>query len=226
MSAATTGELSLTAFLTLDGVTQAPGGPTEDTTGGFRHGGWVVPHFDDELGARITGFFSTANAFLLGRRTYDIFAAHWPKVTDPGDPVATALNARPKYVASRTQARFEWQGTVPVRDVVREVAALKRSLSGELQVHGSSDLAQTLIANDLVDEYRLIVFPVVLGSGRRLFGSGAVPATLRLVTSAATPRGVLIGVYRRAGKLATGDVVLKDDGTYEMVSEGPRPGAA
>jgi dihydrofolate reductase len=226
MSTATPAELSLTAFLTLDGVTQAPGGPTEDTSDGFRHGGWVVPHFDDDLGVAMTGFFSKASAFLLGRRTYDIFAAHWPKVTDPADPVAAALNGLPKHVASRTLDRFTWSGTSPVRDVAREVAALKQSLSGELQVHGSSDLAQTLIAHDLIDEYRLLVFPVVLGSGRRLFGSGTVPATLRLQSSAATPRGVLVSVYRRAGQLATGDVILKDDGTYEMVSEGPRPAAA
>jgi dihydrofolate reductase len=210
--------LSLTAFVTLDGVTQAPGGPTEDTTDGFRHGGWVVPHFDDVLGATIDEIFAKAGAFLLGRRTYDIFAGHWPKVTDPGDRIAAALNALPKHVASRTQTQFAWKGTSPVRDVVREVAALKRSVAGELQLHGSSDLAQTLIANDLVDEYRLIVFPVVLGSGRRLFGRGTVPAALQLVKSSTTPKGVVIGFYRRAGRLATGDVTLKDDGTYEMVS--------
>jgi dihydrofolate reductase len=226
MNAAKPAELSLTAFLTLDGVTQAPGGPTEDTSGGFRHGGWVVPHFDEDLGVAMTGFFAKASAFLLGRRTYDIFAAHWPKVTDPSDPVAAALNGLPKHVASRTRSEFSWSGTSPVRDVAREVAGLKRSCSGELQVHGSSDLAQALISHDLVDEYRLIVFPVVLGSGRRLFGSGVVPATLQLVSSTATSRGVVISVYRRAGKLATGDVILKNDGTYEMVSDGPRPPGA
>lgn len=226
MSAAKPAELSLTAFLTLDGVTQAPGGPTEDTSGGFRHGGWAVPHFDDALGKVIDGFFSRASAFLLGRRSYDIFAAHWPRVTDPSDPVAAALNRLPKYVASRTRSEFSWSGTSPVRDVAREVAELKRSHPGELQVHGSSDLAQALISHDLVDEYRLIVFPVMLGSGRRLFGSGVVPATLRLVSSTATSRGVVISVYRRAGKLATGDVILKEDGTYEMVSDGPRPPGA
>jgi dihydrofolate reductase len=220
MNTTSPAELTLTAFMSLDGVTQAPGGPTEDTTGGFRHGGWVVPHFDEDMGAAIDEIFAKAGAFLLGRRTYDIFAAHWPKVTDPGDPVAARLNALPKYVASRTQSSFAWSGSTPIRDAGREVAELKRRAMGELQVHGSSDLAQTLMAHDLVDEYRLFVFPVLLGSGRRLFNDSVIPSTLKLVSSRVSSTGVAMSAYRRGGKLATGDVVLKDDGTYEMVMPG------
>jgi len=211
-------ELTLTSFLTLDGVTQAPGGPDEDTSGGFVHGGWVVPHFDADMGATIDGIFAQAGAFLLGRRTYDIFASHWPKVTDPADPVAAKLNALPKHVASRTRSTFAWRGTTHVRDVVAEVGALQRTLRGELQVHGSSDLAQTLMAHDLIDEYRLFVFPVLLGSGRRLFAQGVVPSTLTLVSSQPTGTGVVYSVYRRRGALATGNVVLRDDGTYQLVA--------
>ena len=211
-------ELTITTFVTLDGVMQAPGGPAEDTSGGFTHGGWVVPHFDEVLGGWIADIYSKPSAFLLGRVTYDIFAAHWPKVTDPHDIVAVKLNSQPKFVASRTRTRFDWSGTSHVADVVRDVVDLKKRLTGELQVHGSCGLAQTLIQNDLIDEYRLMTFPVVLGSGRRLFGPGSVPASLKLVSSKVSSTGVHMGVYRRAGDLKTGNVVLKADGTYEMVS--------
>jgi dihydrofolate reductase len=202
------GELTLTTFLTLDGVMQAPGGPTEDTSGGFVYGGWLVPHFDEETGSTITEIFSKADAFLLGRTTYDIFAAYWPKVTDPDDPVASKLNALPKYVASRTRTTFEWTNSTHIRDVAKEVAHLKERFAREVQVHGSCGLAQTLIENDLIDEYRLLTFPVVLGTGKRLFGSGAAPVTLSLMRSYTTGKGVVISVYRRAGSLKTGSFAL------------------
>jgi dihydrofolate reductase len=202
-------ELTLTTFLTLDGVMQAPGGPGEDGTGGFPHGGWVFPHVDPVFGETMVGIFANADAFLLGRGTYDIFAGHWPRVTDPNDPVARALNSLPKHVASRTRTAFDWNRTSLVRDVVAEVAELKRRYARELQVHGSCGLAQTLIAHDLIDEYRLLVFPVVLGTGKRLFGSGAVPATLALVRSRTTGTGTVINVYRRAGALRTGSFALE-----------------
>jgi dihydrofolate reductase len=211
-------ELTITTFLTLDGVMQAPGGPTEDPSGGFAHGGWVVPHFDADLGATIHAIFDKASVFLLGRTTYDIFAAHWPKVTDPDDLVATKLNSLPKFVASHTRTGFDWSGTSLVTDVVSEVKALKIHFSGEVQVHGSCGLAQTLIQHDLIDEYRLMTFPVVLGSGRRLFGPGSVPSALKLVSSKVSSTGVHMAIYRRAGDVRTGNVVLKTDGTYEMVS--------
>ena len=197
-------ELTITTFLTLDGVMQAPGGPDEDRRGGFRYGGWLVPHADEGMGTAITEIFSKADAFLLGRRTYDIFADYWPKVTDPKDPVATALNSLPKFVASHSRSAFDWEGTSLIRDARHEVPRLKERFPREIQVHGSCGLAQTLIEADLIDEYRIFTFPVLLGSGKRLFGSGTVPVTLKLVDSRTTEKGTVISVYRRAGKLETG----------------------
>jgi dihydrofolate reductase len=202
-------ELTLTAFLSLDGVMQAPGAPDEDKEGDFRYGGWVFPHADADMGAIIVELFSKADAFLLGRRTYDIFAAHWPRVQDSDDPVATGLNSLPKHVASRTRTSFDWHNSSPVRDVVDGVAALKQRYAREIQVHGSIGLAQTLIENDLVDEYRLLIFPVVLGQGKRLFGRGAMPATMALQHCSTTGAGVVYCVYRRAGALKTGSFALE-----------------
>jgi dihydrofolate reductase len=203
-------ELTLTTFLSLDGVMQAPGGPGEDESGGFPHGGWVFPFADEDMGRTIMDdIFSKADAFLLGRTTYDIFAAYWPRITDPNDLIAAKLNSLPKFVASRTRSTFDWNNTTHVRDVVKEAAELKRRFPREVQVHGSAGLAQTLIENDLVDEYRLLLFPVVLGTGKRLFGSGAVPRTLRLVRSNTTSTGVIVSVYRPAGGLRTGSFALE-----------------
>jgi dihydrofolate reductase len=201
-------ELTLTTFLTLDGVMQSPGMPEEDRSGNFPYGGWLVPHADEDMGKIMVEIFSKADAFLLGRTTYDIFSAYWPRVTDPKDPIAGKLNSLPKFVASRTRTTFGWSGASLVRDVATEVAGLKKRFDRELQVHGSCGLAQTLISNDLVDEYRLLIFPVVLGTGKRLFGSGAVPATFRLLRSTSTGAGVIFSVYRRAGSLKTGSFAL------------------
>jgi dihydrofolate reductase len=201
-------ELTLTTFLTIDGVMQAPGGPDEDTSGNFPYGGWLVPHADDDMGKTMVEIFSKADAFLLGRTTYDIFSAYWPRVTDPNDPIAGKLNSLPKFVASNTQNTFGWSGSSHVRDVTKEIAEIKKRFPREVQVHGSCGLAQTLIRNDLIDEYRLLTFPVVLGTGKRLFGAGAVPATLRLVSSSTTSKGAIVSVYRRAGSLKTGSFAL------------------
>ena len=163
------------------------------------------PPFDDDMGSIIDAIFANADAFLLGRTTYDIFAAYWPRITDPDNIVATSLNSLPKFVASRTRTSFDWSNTSHVRDVVQEVRALKQRFPREIQIHGSCGLLQTLIANDLIDEYRLFTFPVLIGTGKRLFGAGTVPAGLSLVQSRPTASGVLYSVYRRAGPLVTGE---------------------
>jgi dihydrofolate reductase len=200
-------KLVVTTFLSLDGVMQAPGGPDEDRSGGFDHGGWLVPFADEDMGKAVVEWIAQADGFLLGRKTYEIFAAHWPRATDPSDPVAKALNTLPKYVASKTLNKVEWNNSKLIQgDVSEEVAKLKRQPGRELQVHGSAGLAQTLIANDLVDEYRLWSFPVVLGRGKRLFGSGAVPTTLKLTGSKTTGAGVTIHTYQRAGEMRYGTV--------------------
>lgn len=197
--------LTLHTFLTLDGIMQAPGGPEEDPSGGFTHGGWAFPFDDDDFGAAVSGWFDGAAAFLLGRRTYDIFSGYWPKVTDPDNPVAAKLNALPKYVASTTLTSADWEGTTVIRgDLTTEVARLKDQPGGELQVHGSGAMAQALIDADLIDEYRLLFFPVHLGSGSKLFRDGAKAASLRLLTSSVTSKGVVIATYEPAGPVQYG----------------------
>ncbi|MCF6507905.1 dihydrofolate reductase [Blastococcus sp. MG754426] len=202
--------LVVTTFLTLDGVMQAPGGPREDTTGGFRWGGWLVPHFDEAMGARMERWFAPAGDFLLGRGTYEIFAAHWPKVPTDGDPVGTALNTLTKHVASRTRsAPLEWDTARLLEgDVPAAVRRLKATDGGELQVHGSAGLVHTLLREDLVDELRLITFPVVVGAGKRLFPDDAAARSWRLTSSEVTSTGAVMAAYQRVGELQTGDLTL------------------
>lgn len=203
--------LTLHTFLTLDGVMQAPGGPEEDPSGGFQYGGWSAPYGDQESGAAMTGYFEHASAFLLGRNTYQIFAGYWPKVTDPGNPIASKLNALPKYVASATLPSVDWNNsTLLGGDVLAEVGKLKERPGGELQVHGSGQLAQALIEADLVDEYRLMFIPQHLGSGRKLFRDGLTAAALRLTGSSATSAGVIIARYVPDGPARTGSFDLDE----------------
>ena len=193
-------KLTATTFVTLDGVYQAPGGTDEDTSGGFDLGGWVAPFYEDAMRAYVTEWFSQAGSFLLGRRTYEIFAQFWPKVTDPEDVVATRLNSLPKYVASRTLSTSDWEGTRFIaEDVVSAVRTMKASPGPEIQVHGSGDLLQTLIAHDLVDEYRLWIYPVVLGKGRRLLTDGLPPKKFKHVETRTTSTGVNVLVLRANG---------------------------
>jgi dihydrofolate reductase len=194
--------IAINTFMTLDGVAQAPGGPGEDRDGGFQHGGWQVPFFTEQLGAIVGAWHADPGGLLLGRRTHDIFAAYWPHIADDHDsaPMAKIINGARKYVPSRTITSSDWANTtVLTGDVATEVAELKRQDLGELLVIGSLDLAQTLIAHDLVDEFRITVFPVVLGTGKKLFADGTVPARMELVSSQTTDAGVVACVYRRAG---------------------------
>lgn len=206
--------LTLHTFLTLDGVMQAPGAPDEDRDGGFAHGGWSFPFGDQDFGAAVGGWFEHASAFLLGRKTYEIFAGHWPLVTDPGDPVASKLNALPKYVASTTLTSADWNNSTLIGgsgDLAAEVAKLKEQPGDELQVHGSGALAHTLIEHDLVDEYRLLYFPVHLGTGKKLFRDGAAAAALRLVSATTTSTGVIIATYQPAGPVQHGSYALDQE---------------
>ncbi len=199
--------LTITTFLSVDGVMQGPGGPEEDGSDGFDRGGWVVPHFDEETGQFVVESFEKADAFLLGRRTYEIFAAYWPKMTDETDPVASRLNGLPKYVVSNRLGSADWHNSTIVKgDIPAEVAKLKQLPGRELQVHGSGILARTLLENDLVDEWRLMTFPVIVGAGRRLFPDLGVATGLRLVDSRTTPSGTAIHVYQPTGRPEFGEV--------------------
>jgi dihydrofolate reductase len=196
-------ELVTTTFLTLDGVMQAPGGPEEDDSGGFAFGGWSVNYWDDLMGQVMGDFMGKPFDMVLGRRTYDIFAAFWPHA--PEEAGAKPLNDATKYVASRGRPTLEWDTSVLIEgDAAEGVAALKQGDGPELQVHGSGNLIQTLMRHNLVDRYHLWVFPVVIGSGRRLFSDGTVPAGLRLVDSTVSTTGVVIGTYEPAGEIVTG----------------------
>ena len=199
--------LVASTFLTLDGVMQAPGGPGEDDDAGFAHGGWSVNYWDEQMGEVMGAAMSVPFDLVLGRRTYDIFAAHWPHA-DEAD--AKPLNDATKYVASRGRPALEWKNSVLLdEDAGSGILALKQQEGPELQVHGSGNLLQTLIRNDLVDEYRLWIFPVVVGSGKRLFAEGAVPSGLTLVSSSVSSTGVFMGTYRPAGELVTGSFALE-----------------
>ena len=200
-------KLVVGTFTTLDGVMQAPGGPDEDRDGGFRHGGWLVPHFDEKFVEIMTDWTKRAGAFLLGRKTYEIFAGSWPKSSDPADEIATALNTRPKFVASRTLDTLAWNNSHLLKgDVAEEVAKLKAQEGGEIQVHGSSNLIQALLKHDLVDTLRIWQFPVVLGTGKRLFGEGTIPRSFRLVDTQMNTTDAVLHVYERAGGLKYGEV--------------------
>jgi dihydrofolate reductase len=198
-------KLTMQTFLTLDGVLQAPGGPDEDTDSGFQHGGWSFAYGDEDFGASVVEWMSRGDAVLLGRKTYEIFASYWPLQTDPGNPVAGQLNSLPKYVASTTLTSVDWNNsTLLGSDVVSEVAKLKERPGRELQVHGSGQLAQTLIDADLVDEYLLYYHPVHLGTGKKLFRDGAPARSLKLLDTRTTGAGVIISRYAPDGPVRYG----------------------
>jgi len=195
--------LIVTTFLTLDGVMQAPGGPEEDPSDGFAYGGWSVNYWDDVMARFQAQAMRGPFDLVLGRKTYDIFAAYWP--TAPEEAGGKPLNDATKYVASRGRPQLEWSKSVLLEgDAAEAVAALKQTNGPELQVHGSGNLVQTLLRHNLVDLYRLWAFPLVLGSGKRLFSDGTIPAGLKLVDTTVSSTGVVIGTYEPAGDVVTG----------------------
>ncbi len=196
-------KLIVLSFITLDGVMQAPGGPQEDTSGNFAHGGWTAPYFDEFAGKVMAEQMTRPAALLLGRKTFDIFAGYWPQHEDqwPG------INSMTKYVASNTLASSDWKNTVFLKgDVAEKVRQLKQQDGPDLQVHGSGNLIQTLLQNDLVDELWLKIFPLTLGTGKRLFDRGTIPAAFTLVDSKTSPLGVIIASFKRAGDVKTGSL--------------------
>ena len=201
-------KLKVNTFVTLDGVMQAPGGPDEDRNGGFTHGGWSAGYWDDQMGQIMSEFMGSPFELLLGRKTYEIFAAHWPRSTEPE---ADVLNSARKHVASRTLRTVEWKNSTLIKgDVAKYVAELKKQSGPEIQVHGSGDLLQTLFKNDLIDEFHVWTFPVLLGSGKRLFADGAIPAGLKLDAVKTSTTGVVIAIYERAGAIKYGSFALEE----------------
>lgn len=208
-------EIVAVTFLSLDGVMQAPGGPDEDLTGGFGFGGWSVPYWDDAMNEAIVKTFAEPFDLLLGRRTYEIFAAHWPHAES--GPISDAFNGVTKYVASRSPLQLDWQNSVHLRgDVAAEVRALKRQDGPRLLLQGSGDLIQTLLRHDLIDELGLWTFPLILGSGKRLLGEGALPVAMQLTGSKASSTGVVMSSYRRAGEIKPGSFAPEQPSEAEI----------
>jgi dihydrofolate reductase len=196
------------SFVTLDGVMQAPGGPEEDKTGSFKWGGWSVGYWDDFLGKIMGEQMGRPFDLLLGRKTYDIFAGYWPKLGND-NPAAVRLNKAKKFVVSTTLRKPEWANTTVLKNnVVSEIKKLKEQDGPEMQVHGSGNLIQTLLKHDLVDEFRLKIYPVTLGRGKRLFAEGTIPAGFQLVESNTSPKGVIVASYLRAGEVKTGSFAM------------------
>ncbi len=199
-------------FVSLDGVMQAPGGPKEDPSGGFKYGGWTVAYFDDFAGQVMSGQMNHPFDLLLGSKTYKIFAAYWPFAKTEGDPVGSGINRAKKYVVSKRALKFTWANSFLIQgNVVQKIKKLKTQDGPEIQVHGSGNLIQTLLKNDLVDELWLKTFPVTLGKGKRLFAEGTIPAAFRLIDSQVSPKGVIVARYERAGEVKTG--------TFEEIPE-------
>lgn len=199
-------DLITTTFVTLDGIMQAPGGPEEDESDGFKWGGWSVNYWDDMMGEVMGGIMGKPFDLLLGRKTYEIFAAYWPHTTEPG---ADALNNARKYVVSRTLDRVDWNNSTLVKgDAVEEIRKLKEMDGPEMQVHGSGNLIQTLLKNNLIDRMHVWIFPVAIGDGKRLFGEGTNPSGLKLVDSKVSSTGVIIATYEPMGELKTGSFAV------------------
>ena len=211
-------KLVVLSFVSMDGVMQAPGGPEEDTAGTFKLGGWTVPYFDEWLGSVMVSQMSRSFDLLLGRKTYEIFAAHWPNVKSE-DPITIGLNISKKYVASRTLTKLGWKNSELVKgEVPGEVKKLKEQDGPEIHVHGSCDLIQTLLQHDLVDELWLKIFPVILGGGKRLLAGGAIPAAFKLDRTEVSPKSVIVASYSRAGPVKTGSFAPDSPSADELES--------
>ncbi len=196
-------KLIVLTFITLDGVMQAPGGPKEDTSGNFKYGGWSAGYWDDFMGDVMNTQMAEPFDMLLGRKTYEIFAAYWPTATN--EPTADRLNQAKKYVVSTTLTKLDWNNsTIITGNIADETKKLKQQDGPEIQVHGSSNLIQTLLKNDLVDEFRLKIFPVTIGTGKRLFGDGTIPASFKLLETKTSTTGVIVATYIRDGDIKTG----------------------
>ena len=196
-------KLIVLSFVTLDGVMQAPGGPSEDTSGDFKYGGWSAGYWDEFMGQVMDQQMAEPFDLLLGRKTYEIFATYWPNARN--EPGANKLNEAKKYVVSTTLRKLDWKNsTLITGDVMEEIKELKKQEGPEIQVHGSSNLIQTLLKNDLIDEFRLKIFPVTIGRGKRLFGEGTIPASFRLLESKISTTGVMVATYVRDGTIRTG----------------------
>ena len=202
-------------FVSLDGVMQAPGGPEEDPSGGFKFGGWTFHYWDDAMGAVMEETFSKPFDLLLGRKTYDIFAAYWPD--RPDNPIGKAFNATTKYVATHSPETLKWQYSQSLgSDVVATLRKIKEEDGPVLLIQGSSELIQTLLKADLIDEFSLLIFPVVLGPGKRLFGKGAMPAAFKLIRSQTSPTGVILAKFERSGDVTTGSFALEEPTEAEI----------
>jgi dihydrofolate reductase len=198
-------KIIVSTFMTLDGVMQAPGKPDEDTSGGFKYGGWQVPYFDDFMGKVMGEQMARPFDLLIGKMTYDIFASYWPHQDEKTNPVAAVLNKARKYVASSSTLKLEWNNSVLLTgDVVEKVKKLKTEDGPDLQVIGSGNFIQTLLKNDLVDELWLQIYPLTLGPGKRLFAEGTIPAAWELVESKISPKGIIVVSYKRAGEVKVG----------------------
>ena len=208
-------KIIITTFVTLDGVMQAPGGPEEDPTGDFKYGGWSFHYWDDSMGKVMDEFISKPFELLLGRKTYDIFAAHWPHVKN--EPIADKFNSTKKYVVSNSLEKTNWNNSFIIKEnVVEKINDLKKENGPELQVHGSSNFIQTLIKNNLVDEYHVWTFPIIVGNGKRLFGDGTIPINLKLIKSKTSSTGVIMSVYEPAGEVKIGSFALDNPEAAEL----------
>ncbi|NLR96092.1 dihydrofolate reductase family protein [Rhizobium sp. P38BS-XIX] len=203
-------------FVSLDGIMQAPGGPQEDPTGGFQHGGWTFHYFDEATGKALFEVFEKPFDLLLGRKTYDIFAAHWPHAGDD-DPIARQFNTITKYVATRGEGKLAWNNSRSLGpDVVAAIKQLKAGEGPDLLIQGSSDLIQTLLSNGLIDEFSILTFPLLLGGGKKLFGDGTIPLAMKLLRTQISPTGVIMATYQPDGPVKTGSFALPDPSEEEV----------